>query len=44
MIFDPLYMAILVVALGLSGIVSFIVNARFKAVQKVSIYSGLTGA
>ena len=44
MIFDPLYMAILVVALGLSGIVSFIVNARFKAEQKVSIYSGLTGA
>lgn len=44
MIFDPLYMAILVVALGLSGIVSFIVNARFKAGQKVSIYSGLTGA
>lgn len=44
MIFDPIYMGILVVSLVLSGIVSLMVKTRFKAGQKVSIYSGLTGA
>ena len=44
MIFDPLYMAILVIGLVLSGITSFMVSSRFKAGQKVRIQSGLTGA
>lgn len=44
MMLDPLYMMILVVTLGLSGIVSWMVKSRFKAGQKVRISSGLTGA
>ncbi len=44
MFFDPLYMAILVIGLVLSGITSFMVSSRFKAGQKVQIQSGLTGA
>lgn len=44
MIFDPLYMGILLFALVLSGIVSLIVKTRFKAGQKVFIQSGLSGA
>lgn len=44
MLFDPLYMGILLVALALSGSVSMLVQARFKAGQKVRISSGLTGA
>lgn len=44
MIFDPLYMGILVVALFLSGSVSLLVKTRFSAGQKVRIQSGLCGA
>lgn len=44
MMFDPLYMSILLVTLALSGIVSWMVKSRFNAGQKVSISSGLTGA
>lgn len=44
MMFDPLYMSILLVTLALSGIVSWMVKSRFKAGQKVNISSGLTGA
>ena len=44
MMFDPLYMTILVVTLALSGGVSLLVKSRFAAGQKVNISSGLTGA
>lgn len=44
MMFDPLYMSILLVTLALSGIVSWMVKSRFNAGQKVAISSGLTGA
>lgn len=44
MMFDPLYMSILVVTLALSGIVSLLVKSRFSAGQKVRIQSGLCGA
>ena len=44
MMFDPLYMMILLVTLALSGSVSWIVKSRFNAGQKVGISSGLTGA
>lgn len=44
MMFDPLYMTILVIALALSGGVSMLVKSRFAAGQKVNISSGLTGA
>lgn len=44
MMFDPLYMSILVATLALSGIVSWMVKSRFNAGQKVNISSGLTGA
>ena len=44
MMFDPLYMMILVVTLVLSGAVSLLVKTRFAAGQKVNISSGLSGA
>ena len=44
MMFDPLYMSILLVTLVLSGAVSLLVKSRFSAGQKVRIMSGLTGA
>ena len=44
MMFDPLYMTILLVTLALSGGVSMLVKTRFAAGQKVNISSGLTGA
>ena len=44
MVFDPLYMSILLVTLVLSGAVSMLVKSRFAAGQKVRITSGLTGA
>lgn len=44
MMFDPLYMSILLVTLVLSGTVSMLVKSRFAAGQKVRITSGLTGA
>lgn len=44
MMFDPLYMGILLVTLILSGVISMVVKSRFKAGQEVSIRSGLTGA
>lgn len=44
MMFDPLYMSILLVTLVLSGAVSMLVKSRFAAGQKVRITSGLTGA
>ena len=44
MMFDPLYMGILVITLVLSGAVSLLVKTRFAAGQKVTISSGLTGA
>ncbi len=44
MMFDPLYMGILLFTLALSGIVSLLVKSRFKAGQEVQIQSGLTGA
>lgn len=44
MMFDPLYMSILLVTLALSGAVSMLVKSRFAAGQKVTISSGLTGA
>ena len=44
MMFDPLYMGILLFTLALSGIVSMMVKSRFNAGQKVRIQSGLTGA
>ena len=44
MMFDPLYMSILLVTLVLSGAVSLLVKGRFAAGQKVRITSGLTGA
>lgn len=44
MMFDSLYMMILVVTLALSGGVSLLVKSRFAAGQKVNISSGLTGA
>lgn len=44
MMFDPLYMGILLITLVLSGSVSMMVKSRFSAGQKVNISSGLTGA
>lgn len=44
MMFDSLYMSILLVTLVLSGAVSMLVKSRFAAGQKVRITSGLTGA
>ena len=44
MMFDPLYMGILLITLIISGVVSAVVNSRFKAGQKVQIQSGLSGA
>lgn len=44
MMFDPLYMGILLITLVLSGGVSWMVKVRFAAGQKVGISSGLTGA
>lgn len=44
MIFDPIYMGILLFTLAISGIVSAMVKSRFNAGQKVRIQSGLTGA
>ncbi|SHK90385.1 zinc metallopeptidase [Fibrobacter sp. UWEL] len=44
MMFDPLYMGILLITLLLSGGVSMMVKTRFAAGQKVGISSGLTGA
>lgn len=44
MLFDPIYIIILVGTLAVSGLVSFMVKSRFRAGQKVAIYSGLTGA
>ena len=44
MMFDPLYMGILLITLVLSGGVSMMVKSRFAAGQKVNISSGLTGA
>ena len=44
MMFDPLYMMILLVTLALSGSVSWMVKSHFNAGQKVGISSGLTGA
>lgn len=44
MMFDPLYMGILLATLALSGAVSLLVKTRFAAGQKVKISSGLTGA
>lgn len=44
MMFDPLYMGILLITLLISGAVSALVKARFKAGQEVQIRSGLTGA
>ena len=44
MMFDPLYMGILLITLVLSGAVSLLVKTRFAAGQKVNISSGLTGA
>ena len=44
MMFDPLYMMILLVTLALSGAVSRMVKSRVNAGQKVRISSGLTGA
>ncbi|MCF0223227.1 MAG: zinc metallopeptidase [Fibrobacter sp.] len=44
MMFDPLYMSILIVTLVLSGGVSMMVKSKFNAGQKVRIMSGLTGA
>lgn len=44
MMFDPLYMSILLVTLVLSGAVSLMVKTRFKSGQKIRIMSGLTGA
>ena len=44
MMFDPIYMGILLFTLAISGIVSAMVKPRFNAGQKVRIQSGLTGA
>lgn len=44
MMFDPLYMAILLVTMVMSGAVSLLVKTRFKAGQDVRISSNLTGA
>lgn len=44
MMFDPLYMGILLVTMVLSLGVSGLVKVRFNAGQKVKITSGLTGA
>lgn len=44
MMFDPLYMGILIASLALSGFVSMLVKTKFSAGQKVRIYSGLCGA
>lgn len=44
MMFDPLYMGILLITLVISGAVSALVKSRFNAGQKVQIRSGLTGA
>lgn len=44
MMFDPIYMGILLFTLAISGIVSAMVKSRFNAGQKVQIQSGLTGA
>ena len=44
MMFDPIYMGILLFTLAISGIVSAMVKSRFNAGQKVRIQSGLTGA
>ena len=44
MMFDPLYMMILLVTLALSGSVSWMVKSSFNAGQQVGISSGLTVA
>ena len=44
MMFDPIYMGILLFTLAISGIVSAMVKSRFNAGQKVRIQIGLTGA
>lgn len=43
MIFDPLYIAILVGTFAISGIVSLMVKSRFKAAEKINLRSGLAG-
>jgi len=44
MIFDPIYMIIMVVAIVLSGGAAFMVKSRFAKSSKVQISSGYTGA
>lgn len=44
MLFDPIYIIILVATLAVSGLVSLLVKSRFRAGQKVAISSGMTGA
>jgi len=44
MIFDPIYMLIMLVAIVLSGGATFMVKSRFKGGEKVFISSGYTGA
>jgi uncharacterized protein len=43
MIFDPLYLLIIIGSLVLSGVVSFMVKSRFKAGSKVALYSNVSG-
>lgn len=43
MLFDPLYIAILVGTLALSGAVSLLVRVRFSAGQRVHLVTGLAG-
>jgi len=44
MVFDPIYMIIMVVAIVLSGGAAFMVKSRFAKSSKVPISSGYTGA
>jgi len=44
MLFDPLYLAILIVSFAISGLVSLMVRSRFKAAEQIPLRSGLSGA
>jgi Zn-dependent membrane protease YugP len=44
MLFDPLYMLLMVFALALSGVTAFVVKKRFNKGNKTPISSGYTGA
>jgi len=44
MLFDPIYMLIMLAGIALSGLAAFMVKLRFKSGEKILISSGYTGA